>query len=77
MTLPPGKLGDKGQRYAVSVHMPDGEVIAIGWGDSPDAFRDAIAAHPGWRRGKRVVTDRWASDGKTVDACRSRFGNGF
>ena len=56
MTLPPEKLGDKGQRYEIRAQDEDGQEFVVGWGETPDAWEAAIAAHPSWH--SRRVIDR-------------------
>ena len=59
MSCPLGKVGDKGQRFEIRVRdLETGEDFVVGWGEQSDAFKEAIAAHPDWRRKTRVVIDR-------------------
>ena len=58
MTLPPEKIGDKGQRYEIRCQDADGETFVIGWAEKPDAFTEAVELHPAWH--SREVIDRHA-----------------
>ena len=55
MTLPPEKLGDKGQRYEIWCDDDDdGNPMCVGWSDTPDGFRKAVDAHPSWTNHRAV-----------------------
>lgn len=56
MTLPPDKIGDHGQRFEIRAQDEDGAEFVLGWGEHPDAWADAVAAHPSWH--SRRVIDR-------------------
>jgi len=54
MTLPPEKIGDKGRRYEIWATEEDGTDFVVGWSDTPDAFKEAIEAHPSWTNHRAV-----------------------
>lgn len=62
MSLPPEKIGDKGQRYAISYILPDGTEFGIGYANDPDAFKDACDQWPKLKGAKRKVIDRQILD---------------
>ncbi len=64
MTLPPHRIGDKGQRYVVFVHDDDNTPIRILYspdcGDKTyDTMRDTCAVHPYWHT--PFIVDRHAA----------------
>jgi hypothetical protein len=59
MTLPPDRIGDKGQRFEISYVDEDGRRIIFGWAatqDGADSFLHSIALNPSMRDGE--VRDR-------------------
>ena len=51
MTLPPDKVGYKGQRFEIRVRDAEyGEESCIGWSNDPFGFHVAILAMPRWKR---------------------------
>lgn len=60
MSLPPEKIGDKGQRYAISYILPDGNEFRIGWATTSDAWATLGDSWPKLKGASRKVVDRWA-----------------
>jgi hypothetical protein len=59
MTLPPDKIGDKGQRYEIWCDDADGTPLRVGWSDTPDGFEQLVELHPSWTNHRAI--DRWAT----------------
>jgi hypothetical protein len=58
VSLSPEKLGDKGQRYAISYILPDGTEFGIGYANDPEAFTEAAESWPKLKGATRKVVDR-------------------
>ena len=59
MTFPPGKIGDKGQRYEIqALRRETGMWEVVGWAESPDGLKEVIALDPKYALDRRVVDRR-------------------
>lgn len=54
MTLPPHRIGDKGQRYKFSC-LQEGEILNVGYANDPKAFLPMMRLMPG-------VTEMYVED---------------
>lgn len=46
VTLPPGRLADRGQRYEIVCRDRNDNRVVLGWSDDHRAFREMVELHP-------------------------------